>query len=80
MSILPEALGHYRGSDDKKNNYTRQEDQRGSNQVSRISEQTAQCSPPFVAAVSSASARAKGLSQVKLSLLRQENDQMIKHD
>jgi hypothetical protein len=60
MSILPEALRHHCGSNNQENNYSRQEDQCGSDQVSGISEQTAQSLPPFVAAGLSASARARG--------------------
>ncbi len=54
VSILPKVFGHHGGADNEEDDDSRQQDQRGSNQVCRISEKATQCQPPSQAVYLSA--------------------------
>jgi len=47
MSVFPKVLGHHGGAENQENTHCRQQDQPGTNQVSRISEKATQCHPPI---------------------------------
>jgi len=47
VSIFPKVFGYYGGTNNQENNNSGQQDERGANQVSRISEKATQCHPPI---------------------------------
>jgi len=53
VSVFSKVFGYHNGPDNQEDNHSRQQDERGTNQVSGISEKATQCHPQSEAALSS---------------------------